>query len=311
MPIPLVVYAGVAAASAIYGGISASNTSKANAAAAQAAALQNSINVQQTGMMNSALAGMAGQINAQNQYQSAYLNAQSSLLVNAYNEALTRSVVDYNVSLLEAELPALLRQWELSDTQLQQQRARSTGSILATQSSSGTVMNVQSNLDTVVSNEAAFAMDAAVLRHNYDQQSADVLNAIARSKWEGQVQIQKMNYEAEMGVFNAMGQAHLNSRGIMVNTTLSMMGGTYNANQQASTIMSQGNAAYQQGMNTASQQLTAGVISGIGNAAAMYAAGSGGGEGLGKGFRSSSISKPVAVNYTPPNLSQLGTSLIA
>ncbi len=261
----------IAAGSAIYSGISASNTSRQNAQGAQAAALANANSVRSQAEINNQANSMIALFNAQSSISAASTSTQASQLVTDYNSLLMETTNLYNQELLQDELAQIYENEGLDLEYLAQRRSAEHGRVVADQASSGTTIGVGSNRDTVVDLEAQFELQKTVLNHQYDRHANQVLNAQARGNWETQNAIDKMQYEQQVGTWSTMTNAYNQARSGLMSTAISSWANTQSANNQAQTYMAGGNAQFNSYQNQASQQMTAGIISGIGAAASTYA----------------------------------------
>jgi len=273
MPIPLAVYAGVAVASAIAGGVMSSNASKRNAEAARNAALWNAQQVRLTGERNATLTGMAGAVNAASITAQSQLNNKVANQVNEFNVSLLAETNAYNQSLMEQDLVYLFEEAELDTLYLKQRAARTQGTVIANIAASGTDINAGSNAALILDNETNAAFDQFILAQQYDRESKKLLDAMALGDWETEQQIAKMNYETAMGNYGRSESARINAGNALLSSQLSAYGTRFNANQQALSIEYGGDAASASYQYQANQPLTSGIISGIGTAASIYAKG--------------------------------------
>ena len=261
----------VAAGSSMLGGYLNSQATESNANASQTAALTNANSVKNTGILNATMIGNLGKYNANLQMASSRVASDSLLAVARYNAGLQQSVSAFNISLMENELPLLMDQYELDSLHIKQERAREKGSIIATQAASGTVIGIGSNAEVVIDQETQAALDQTVLRHNLDITTTNLLNSISSQKYTTQMAIEKTMFEAQVGSYNTLTQGRMNAMGTMGQTLIDRNTTLANAEANAGTLISQGNAAYTTGQNQSSSQLWSGVLSGIGTAATMYA----------------------------------------
>jgi len=141
----------------------------------------------------------------------ARMDANSQIAVAEYNMSLIATTTDYNNSLLAADLR---RVWKASDLELEQLEmyaARERGSIEANQAASGTVMGEGSNADVIIDQKTLRAMDAAIIQHNADIATADILNSMAKSTWEGQRAIEQTAFNGKMGALRSFSDAAISS----------------------------------------------------------------------------------------------------
>lgn len=359
MGLPLIAAMGIAAGASILGGISSSNTTKANARNAYTANAANAMYAQSTANLNAnmlqaassmnaaaimgagrataSLIGAVGEQNAMLEMASAWANVESRNRVTEYNVMLAQQVGAYNVSLLESELPGLLNEYGLNVMRLEQESARQEGAVIAHQAASGTVIGEGSNADVIIDHRSQAALDAFILRYNFDKQGRDINNAIARSQWETAASVQQMMWEGQVNEWNTLTQSMLNAQAIrnqsrldagvtMINSVAgaasTLIGGMADAYSTRSagtasylTSMSTANAAYNSGMNTAGQQVTSSILNGIGNAATIYGASYIGKAGTTQSLLPTSQVAPGAISYRPvyqtPSIGQDGGSLLA
>jgi len=268
---PLVVAGVVSVAGSIYSGISASNTAQQNGAAAQAAAQANANNVRSQAVTNNQANSMLAMINAGMITQNADMNAQAVNAVTAYNASLLADVNDYNQLLYEDELDQLYESEGLDQYYLDRTRSQHIGNMVAQQGASGTTVGVGSNRDAVIEANAEFELQKMVMAMQYDRQANGIRNAMAKSEWDTQNQINTLQYEASISNFTASTNAYNQARSGMLSTIISGHFNTQSANNQANTIISGGAAQTSMYNNTANQAMTAGVINGATSLANTYA----------------------------------------
>ncbi len=261
----------VAAASAVYSGVSASNTSAANAKAAQSAAASNANSVINQSNTNNQANSMIAMFNAQSQINAAEVQTGAVQQIADYNSLLLQSTNMYNQELLADELNQIYENEGLDKVYLEQRRSTASGEVIAKQASSGTTIGVGSNQDTYVDLQAQFEMEKAVLVHQYDRQANAVLNAQAQGNYQTKQQIQKLQFEAQTNNFAVMTNAYTAARSGLASSMISSWANSQNASNQANTLTMGGSAQATAYNNQASQQMTSGIVSGIGSAASMYA----------------------------------------
>lgn len=188
-----------------------------------------------------------------------------------YNTSLLLQSIMYDRSLLDSELEAL---WVASDLDLQQlemYRARERGGIIADQAASGTVLHEGSNADVVVSQMAQEALDEAVIRHNAISGANDIKNQMATSSWNGQVAIQRNEWEGALTMSRNASRAASDAASIFLTDKITSQADTYTAVRAMQTgnsniAIDRADFNYQSDQNFA-----AGLFSAAGTAVGQYA----------------------------------------
>ncbi len=258
-------------------GEAARNTAQMNAELAYNAGLINSQNIINTGMVNAYSIGAAGQTNAMQQVVAAELSAGSLLQVADYNSELVKATTEFNLSLLANELPKILDAYEIDETHLWQQEARTEGALRAFQGASGTVLDEGSNLDVLIDSRTEALMDSFIIGLQYQWDVQSVADAMNKTAWEGQMQINKSTFEANVQARNIRNQATLNAFTILSNATLDQFTTLNAALADSNTAMNRGIANYNSyvssGQAAVDEANSMNVVRGIksfGNAATGY-----------------------------------------
>ena len=222
----------IAAASAIYSGISASNIAKANAKNAELAALENSRNSVHAGLINSNAITNAAMASSAVNMATAIFGAEQNWNVAQYNADLKMLVGDYNADLLDSEAFSILEGAKVDVKNIEDAAKRSKGAILASYGASGAQINsTDSVADAIIDSDTQAEINKFIVRHGADIQATKVRNEAARSRWDGYMSAQQILYEGSQrstsmlfqGATRSLGnlaQASIDSRATMANAMI-------------------------------------------------------------------------------------------
>lgn len=253
---PMIV---TAAASAVYSAVSSSNQAKSNAKNTRAAALANSRAATQAAIANRNASYAIANANIAIAASQANFANQANWIVAQRNQRLIEAQTEYSQLLLDREEDLLWDQLELDVKQREKIRDSDVGAYEAEVSASGIVIGEGStaNVAEHIITEADF--DTMVMRHNADIAATDILNARARSEWEGMMAVQQAMWDGATNsasstlsaLSSAAGigaQTTINSSAAMTQTYLNNWSSMYNANLQASQYDQASNQALVSGL---------------------------------------------------------------
>lgn len=188
----------------------------------------------------------------------------------SYNAQMIHSTALYNDSLLEEELRLMWSGSELEIEQIEKQRARERGDIIATQAASGTVIGVGSNEDVIVAQKTQEAMDAFIVRHGADLQAAKITNARTQGLWQGQAQIAKVLYEGRLGAASAMNNAKAQAAGGLAQAAIGGLATLTSARYRLKAEMAGADLSQMQGLQQSQNTLFRGLFNAAGQGVSAY-----------------------------------------
>ncbi|OQX05211.1 MAG: hypothetical protein BWK76_27790 [Desulfobulbaceae bacterium A2] len=301
-------YIAVAAVSAIAGALSASNASRvstANSAVAMKYAQMNADSIFSASNINADAQMRMAEINAYGTMMAAQTNAKLSEQVATHNATLALLTSNYDAELMEQEKSLVWRQFKLDDKQMEMAFAQHRGTVEAVQSASGTVMNQDSNQDVIVDARTMHEMNVMAARHGADIQASKIENARSLRLWEGEVQARSIMFDARMNSIAGMANASIGSASSLAQGTINAAVTRYNGTVQAQQTLAGGSIESWQYASKSSIELSNGLY---GSAGTML---QGSMQQWGGGTGSSSLATGShAVNYTTPNYSSPGTTLV-
>jgi len=204
----------IAAASAIYGGISGSSAAKRNANNALAVSLYNSRMNLQTGLLNANAITAATMASNAASWAIAQIGAHDTMAIAEYNADLKMLVADYNAQVISQEAYYI---WDAANTDvtlIERDLARTKGDILVAYGASGVQINeTDSVADAMIAAGTEAELNKFIVRHGADIQALKVRNEAARSRWDGYVAAQQITYEGSMGAQSQLMQAGINIAG--------------------------------------------------------------------------------------------------
>lgn len=267
----MIAAAVIAAASAIYGGVSASNANTRNKKAAEDAAFYTAKNAYETGIRNSR--AIIASITAKNAMTAAIteFNVDQNWDVALYNSDIKMLVGDYNAKVKEQEAFDIWEAANLDIQQLDMQGKRTKGDVLAAYGASGAQINdTDSVKDALVNTETAIEMDKMVVRYGADMRAKYVRNEAARSRWDGYMAASQIIYEASQ---RNMGMIVGNSFNMLGNAIQGSMDATMtydNAIRGASSAFAGGQIAGAEYGARANSAMVSGLFSAAGSLASAY-----------------------------------------
>ena len=231
----------IMAVSAVYGGVSASNTAKANARSAERAAFDNARNNVHAGLINSnAITNAMLASNAVNAATSIF-GAEQNWNVAQYNADLKMLVGDYNADLLDSEAFSILEGAKVDVKNIEDAAKRSKGAILASYGASGAQINsTDSVADAIIDSDTQAAINKFIIRHGADIQATKVRNEAARSRWDGYMSAQQILYEGSQRSTSMLFQGATRSLGNLAQASIDASATMANAMIGASNITNAG-----------------------------------------------------------------------
>jgi hypothetical protein len=260
------------AVSAIYGGVSANNSAKANAKATELAAFVNSRNSVHAGLINSAATLQAAKVSNAVNTMAATFGAEQTWDVAQYNADLKFLIGDYNADLLDSEAVSILEGAKIDIKNMEDAAARSKGAILASYGASGAQINeTDSVAEAIIDSETQFEINKFIIRHGADIQVTKIRNEAARSRWDGYVAAQQVLYEGGQkskeilfqGAINNMGgmaQSGIDASAIMANARIGAANITNAGGVDAQKFRIAGNQAMNDGLFKAGASTVGGTI---------------------------------------------------
>ncbi len=271
--------AAMAASSALKGLSAASAQSAQNRALLQNANYRSAVlqyNADQNynaALYNSATIGSTARLDALRTITATTLNIRQLKEAADFNMSIQKAATEMNLALLSDQLPQLLDQYNLDTAYLQQNAARQEGTIIASQAASGTVISSGSNALTLMDHQTQTQLAQSVLDLNLHTAQKSVFDAMAKSQWEGQMQIDAIAFSANQQLYAMKSSAAFDISSSLYNAFSKQQQTLFNAYSQrqsayydASTLLTSAHAQ-------TSSPTYAGVIAGTGKAldfATMY-----------------------------------------
>lgn len=235
------------------------------------------------------------EMNAAATRAAANLNATAIESGAQYNAAMTFGVVQYNAELQELELERIWEDEDLALEQLATYRNRERGVIVADQAASGTVIGEGSNADVIISQQAQEALDATIIMHGADRKAADVGNAIARGRWEGTTEINKILWQGRVQSYVTRANATIQAGSQVVGSRIKANADLYSAEQAFNT----GGYAVEMSQAQFNSQNVQNMTTGLFNAGGTY---------IGYKYAKKPLTTtPMPTSAPPPLLSAPGT----
>jgi hypothetical protein len=147
------------------------------------------------------------------------LSDQKSLVTRKtaqYNADMIRATSSYNDLLYEEELADVYESLDLDLETLHLQRARERGAIEAAQSASGVLMGQDSPGDVIIDQMTMEAMDSFIIQRNADKKANQILNARARSAWEGEMTAEKIIWEGDVEAMSSSMSTRAQAAGSLI-----------------------------------------------------------------------------------------------
>lgn len=219
---------------------------------------------------NNAFLNVRGQldlarVNAAFTMRAASAAASAQAKVGAFNAAMIRATAQYNDLLFEQDLALLWDQNELDLQLIEKQRMLERGGIRAAQAASGTVMDVGSNADVIISQKTEEAFESFVVKHGAEVQASKIWNARSQSLWNAEVKARSVAWEGSVAASVTMANAAAQAGSGLAGSALSGFAQLLSAESARTAGM------YQAGFNQAfgQQQARNTLVGGIFNSASQ------------------------------------------
>lgn len=256
------VYAGIAAASAIYGGISASRQARNNAAQARLTASYNAQSLLDTNARNTRAASAVAGVNAAMSIAGANMGASVTEAIGLLNAGVQRQVGEYGLVLAEQDARQIWKAVEL-DVDLYDRRMDEAKGLAVTQyGASGVVIGEPGDapMDYFINFETERQLQEFVLREDADYRAQQVLDAGVLGQWEQEVLARKMTFEARMNGMSQRAGGILGAAGEIATTNISNSVSYANSVNDANNVIRGGTHTSNQYRQQGQQALVSGVI---------------------------------------------------
>jgi len=289
----------IAIAGAVYSGVQANNTEKANANAAEWAAFTNSRNNLTMGIRNANAITKAAMISMASNRAMSFLGAQQDWDIARYNADLKMLVGDYNADILDNEAVTIWEKAGLDVQQIEDESARTKGHILASYGASGAQINATDSVaDAMIDESTRSAMNVFIVRHSADIQAQKVHNEAARSRWDGYMAAKQILYEGNLRASGTLIEGGIRNESRMAQAMIDSSATFENSKMGSLSIVNTGNADAQSYRNKGTTAMNNGLFTAAAQSANLYTSSSNG--GTGKGIT-------VESNYSPLT-SDVGTT---
>lgn len=200
------------------------------------------------------------ELNASRIVNTSELTASTNEALVSYNKSVVESATAYNDLLYEQDLAQMWDQAGLDMSTIATQRARERGNMEANQSASGTTMGEGSNADAVIDQRTQEALDLFVVKTGAYNKAADITNARAKSKWEGEQAVKRLEFEGWTQNISTKLNASLEASGILAESDLRTIANTSSAKQGLSTGLSNAKMVADQNKAKINSNLVSGII---------------------------------------------------
>lgn len=230
----------------------------------------NAIQIERAGATNAQKRREMAGLNSDLLLQSTAFNIGQDFQIDQYNANLKSFLGDYNASLLEDEARYV---WEAADLDILQRDnvfARELGQLKTGYGASGVMMNQDSPLTAQIDAKTQHAMDVMVVRYNADTQAKKILDAAAKSRWEGNMAAQSIMYQGNINSATKYGNAALQSAGILTQGGIDADMTLYNTAIQKNQTQMSGNIFQQSWESKDNQAMATGLFQGATTVASAY-----------------------------------------
>ncbi len=237
----LAIGAGISAASSIFGGISSSRAARAQADRARQFANYNAAMQIEWGRQQATAIAAASMFNMQMALMANQFNKAATEKISSYNADLIRAVSEYNAKVYEYKTAEVYDALELDQLLVHNEARQQQGSAIAQYAASGVIIDEGSPATVLADMRTQEELTKFILEHNADTEVTNLLNAAAKSRWEGEAEARRILFEGRMATI-----------GMDINTAAQM--GMYAADGMMQTINVQ-NSAYMRSVEIMSQGL--------------------------------------------------------
>lgn len=201
------------------------------------------------------------------------LQDQKSTLIRktaSFNADMIRATTQYNDLLFEQELSDLYETNELDQEVLHLQRARERGAIEASQSASGTLMGQDSNADVIMDQMTMEALDSFILQRNADKKAKEILNARARSSWEGEMAARKILWEGEVEAMSSTLSTRAQAAGSLIEAGITAGANRTSAKYQLDSGLLSGQNTFSSNQTQLDNSFAQGMFGAVGQGITTY-----------------------------------------
>lgn len=260
----------VMAVAAIGNALISNSASRRSRRAQEEAAAFNAMQARLVGESNANAIMAAGALNAQMSLASGALAAQGAMHTSLLNAQMQSILGDYNARLIEADERLIWEALDLDITQMEKAFAQEQGRRRVAYGASGVILDQDSPFAAQIDAATESEMEKFVIKRNADLQSKRLLDAAARSRWEGNMAASQLVMEGRMSSVGTISQARLSAAGSMAQAGINAMATRYNVGADAAGI-TQGAAATSASMRSQEQSnLATGIFNGVSNAVTSY-----------------------------------------
>jgi len=230
----------------------------------------NTVEGYKVSMANIDSAMTLGKMNAMMLMNAAELKTAANSKAIAFNADMIRATTAYNDLLYEEDLSRLWEDAGLDQQILHLERARERGAMEATQAASGTLMGQDSNADVIADQMTMEALDSFVIQRNADSKAKDILNARARSLWEGEMSIRKIMWEGELDNYVTTSNARSQAAGSMLETLITGQANQLSAKYQLQSGLISGQNTFAGNNTQLTNAFSSGMFGAVGQGIETY-----------------------------------------
>lgn len=237
------------------------SSSQSDAATTRKNAAANASALLKAGKVNADSIMALGQMNMQIGLGLGRMESDLIQMKSKYNAGIKSMIGEYNAILLEEDARLVWEKADLDISQIEDRYAEAEGKLQVGFGASGVIMNQDSALDAVIDLRTKKALDSFIVSRGADIEAGKILDAAARSTWEGNLAAQQIIMEGKLGSFGAYGSRYLNAIGAGVQAVINANSTIYNSEVAAWQTLTTGQASSTNQQNQATSNLISGLFS--------------------------------------------------
>lgn len=264
--------AGASAGASIGAGIDGYNTSRDQADEISRTGAYNSQNAIAMANYNAASVRNAAKIQAGLGALGAAMDAHSIQAVASLNAYFQREMGHYNATLLREEAQVLLEALELDIHQVEKQYSKILGTAEVGFASSGVRIDVEGDSSSLVLLDIATEreMEIMIMTKNGQEEARKILNAAARSEFEGNVSAAQILFEGQQRSSSVMFSSALRETSLFMNAETQARGIEYEGSVASGQHLYNASRSARSTRLAGDRALVSGLVSGATQAYAAY-----------------------------------------
>ena len=220
-----------------------------------------------------------------------------------YDSRMIASTIQYNNLLGEQETELIWESAGLEADQIRMYRERERGQLIATQAASGIVVDRGTYHKVVQDQKMQQALDTFIVYRNAQVGAAQVLDAMAKSTWEGEMQIKRIQWNGALATQQARISAGLQSTTLMESALVKAEMDKISAKQRYDNTVISGTQMESTYKTENTTNMVNGLFSSASKVAPMFINGVNTGESVGVINTEGYSEVRQAWNATPPSMS--------